>query len=127
MRRRNTAAETLGIKGNPYSDAMIFAGTSAGACESANGAPAAPSSEADKNVGRDGRPMSAAESYSGPAFLPPSAAARVLGIGESTCRKWCCNGTLPAVKTGAKYLIPMKKSLDLLERRAASNCRYLEV
>lgn len=59
--------------------------------------------------------------YNGPAFLPTSGAAKVLGIGASTCRKWVAEGLLPHVKSGNKAFINMAATLEMLDKASREN------
>lgn len=60
--------------------------------------------------------------YTGPRFASCAAAARVLGIGCSTVRRWCAEGLLPHVKSGAKYLVNVYASLELLDKLSRESC-----
>lgn len=70
--------------------------------------------------------MKSRAEYSGPLYLPITAAAKVLGIGSTTCRTWCREGKLPAIHSGTKWFVSMSLALDVLEREARQNCAALD-
>ena len=67
--------------------------------------------------------MITAAEYGGAVFLSCPAAAKVLGIGQSTLRQWCAAGRVPHIKSGTVNYINMPMLLDLLDTESRKRCK----
>lgn len=82
---------------------------------------------AGKSRGGEPQHMITAAEYAGPTFLTCSGAAKVLGLAESTLRRWCSAGMVPHIKSGTVYYINMPLLLGLLGRESRRSCAALDI